>query len=616
MKLLVTGGAGFIGSNYVRWVLANTDDTVTVYDALTYAGNRSSLRDMEESDPDRCRFVQGNVCDLDTVSHAVEGHDAVLHFAAESHVDRSIAGAEDFAMTNCVGTNSVMYACSRAGTPRIVHVSTDEVYGSVEQGYSTEADALDPRSPYSATKAGSDLIARAYHSTYGLPVMITRSSNNFGPYQYPEKVIPLFVTNLLEGRKAPLYGDGLNRRDWLYVGDNCAAIDTVLRAGAPGEIYNIGAGTELTNRALTDRLLALAGAGPEMVEYVDDRPGHDRRYAVDVVEGARPRMGAPAIARRGPRPDLQLVSRQPVVVGAAEGASRDLPVRILVTGSAGQLGTDLSRIITEDGHHQLVAVDRASLDVSDRDFVLGALAELRPDLVVHAAAWTAVDACEADPDRAWRVNALGCRHLADGAAAVGAHLVSVSTDYVFDGTSPRPYHEWDPTHPQSVYGQSKLGGETEVLRRHPGSAVVRTSWLCSPHGTNMVKTVLELGARTSRASRANLLRFVDDQRGCPTFTSDLAGMILELGVGKRSGIFHVTNQGPTSRYEFAREVLAFAGLDPAMVEPIATADLSPPRPAPRPANSVLDNAALRLSGVPLLPDHRGPLERTVKMLTG
>jgi dTDP-glucose 4,6-dehydratase len=281
VQLLVTGGAGFIGSNYARWVLANTDDAVTVYDALTYAGSRSSLRDLEESEPARFRFVHGNVCDLDAFSEALEGHDAVVHFAAESHVDRSFAGAADFAVTNCVGTNTVMHACRRAGTPRLVHVSTDEVYGSVERGYSGEADVLDPRSPYSATKAGSDLIARAYYSTYALPVMITRSSNNFGPYQYPEKVIPLFVTNLLDGRKAPLYGDGLNRRDWLYVADNCAAIDTVLRAGRAGDIYNISAGNELTNRELADRLVALAGAGPEMVEYVQDRPGHDRRYAVD-----------------------------------------------------------------------------------------------------------------------------------------------------------------------------------------------------------------------------------------------------------------------------------------------------------------------------------------------
>jgi dTDP-glucose 4,6-dehydratase len=281
VKLLITGGAGFIGSNYVRWVLANSDDQVTVYDALTYAGNRSTLRDIEVSGPKRFRFVHADVCDLKTLSNTLAGHDGVLHFAAESHVDRSIAGPEDFVVTNCVGTNAVMHACREAGIARVVHVSTDEVYGSVPHDHSRETDALDPRSPYSASKAGSDLIARSYYSTYGLPVVITRSSNNFGPWQYPEKVVPLFATNLLDGRKVPLYGDGLNRRDWLYVEDNCAAIDAVLRRGEPGEIYNIGGGNELSNRELTQRLLLLAGVGPEMIEYVEDRPGHDLRYALD-----------------------------------------------------------------------------------------------------------------------------------------------------------------------------------------------------------------------------------------------------------------------------------------------------------------------------------------------
>jgi dTDP-4-dehydrorhamnose reductase len=299
-----------------------------------------------------------------------------------------------------------------------------------------------------------------------------------------------------------------------------------------------------------------------------------------------------------------------VVVGAPEVVGGYLPVKILITGAAGQLGLDLTRVAAQDGHHQVVAADRARLDVTDRDLVLAALTELRPDLVVHAGAWTAVDACESDPERAWRTNALGCRHMAEGAAAAGAHLVSISTDYVFDGTLVRPYHEWDPANPQSVYGRSKLGGEREILDRVAGAAVVRTSWLCGPHGTNMVKTVLR------QAARGGPLRFVDDQRGCPTFTGDLAGMILDLGVGRRPGMFHITNQGATTWYEFAREVVAMAGLDPAMVEPVATADLSPRRPAPRPANSVLDNAALRLSGVPLLPDYREPLERTVKLLTG
>jgi dTDP-glucose 4,6-dehydratase len=279
--LLVTGGAGFIGSNYTRWILENTDDSVTVFDALTYAGNLSTLHDLEPTFGSRYSFVHGNVCDIELLCDTVRDHDAVLHFAAESHVDRSIAGPEDFVVTNCVGTNAVMHACRLAGISRVVHISSDEVYGSVEEGESTESDALDPRSPYGASKAGSDLIARSYYSTYGLPVMVTRSSNNFGPWQYPEKVIPLFVTNLLRGGKVPLYGDGLNRRDWLYVADNCAAVDMVLRSGAPGEIYNIGAGHELTNRDLTDRLLELVGVGEEMVEHVPDRLGHDRRYSVD-----------------------------------------------------------------------------------------------------------------------------------------------------------------------------------------------------------------------------------------------------------------------------------------------------------------------------------------------
>ncbi len=268
----------------MRWLMANTDDEVTVYDALTYAGNRSTLQDVEESDPDRFRFVHANVCDLQALREAVQGQDAVLHFAAESHVDRSITGPEDFVVTNCVGTNAVMYACRQAGVARVVHVSTDEVYGSLEHGHSVESDSLDPRSPYSASKAGSDLIARSYFSTYGLPVLITRSSNNFGPWQYPEKVIPLFLTNLLDGVKVPLYGDGLNRRDWLYVEDNCAAIDVVLRHGEPGGIYNVGAGNEVRNRDLTERLLRLAGASQDMVDHVQDRLGHDRRYAVDAAK--------------------------------------------------------------------------------------------------------------------------------------------------------------------------------------------------------------------------------------------------------------------------------------------------------------------------------------------
>jgi dTDP-glucose 4,6-dehydratase len=282
VKILVTGGAGFIGSNYVRHVFAHTDDEVTVYDSLTYAGNLSTLRDVDDSP--RYQFVKGNISDPATLEEAMKGKDAVVHFAAESHVDRSIAGPDDFIHTNCFGTNIVMDTARRLEIGRVVHIGTDEVYGSVETGSSKESDPLEPRSPYSASKAGSDLIALSYHHTYGVPVVVTRCTNNFGPYQYPEKAIPLFTTNLLDGVPLPLYGDGLNERDWIYVDDHCAGVHLALQRGTAGEIYNIGAGNETPNRVLVDKLLALLGKGEEMVEYVTDRLGHDRRYSVDITK--------------------------------------------------------------------------------------------------------------------------------------------------------------------------------------------------------------------------------------------------------------------------------------------------------------------------------------------
>ena len=280
MKLLITGGAGFIGSNYVRYVLRETDDEVVVYDSLTYAGNLSTLKDVDD-DP-RYSFVKGNICDPGTLEEAMADVDAVVHFAAESHVDRSIIGSDDFVNTNCFGTNIVMDTARRLEIGRVVHIGTDEVYGSVEEGSSKETDPLEPRSPYSASKAGSDLIALSYHHTHAVPVSVTRCTNNFGPYQYPEKAIPLFTTNLLDGGRIPLYGDGLNERDWLYVDDHCSGVHLVLHEGAAGEIYNIGAGNETPNRVLVDKLLALLGKDESSVEYVEDRLGHDRRYSVDI----------------------------------------------------------------------------------------------------------------------------------------------------------------------------------------------------------------------------------------------------------------------------------------------------------------------------------------------
>ncbi|MEY3641145.1 MAG: dTDP-glucose 4,6-dehydratase [Actinomycetota bacterium] len=280
MKQFVTGAAGFIGSNYVRYVLENTDDEVTVFDSLTYAGNLSTLKDVDDNP--RFNFVKGNICDPGAVAQSMKGHDAVVHFAAESHVDRSIDGSEDFILTNCFGTNVVIDTARKLDIGRVLHIGTDEVYGSVEVGSSLETDPLEPRSPYSASKAGSDLIALAYHHTHGTPVLVTRCTNNFGPYQYPEKAIPLFTTNLIDGKKIPLYGDGLNERDWLFVDDHCSGVHLVLTKGTVGEIYNIGAGNETPNRVLVDKLLGIFGVGEEMVQYVEDRKGHDRRYSVNI----------------------------------------------------------------------------------------------------------------------------------------------------------------------------------------------------------------------------------------------------------------------------------------------------------------------------------------------
>jgi dTDP-glucose 4,6-dehydratase len=280
VRLVVTGGAGFIGSNFVRYMLRRHDDVDIVnLDKLTYAGNLENLRDVEE-DP-RYTFVHGDICDASVVAKALRGADAVVNFAAETHVDRSISGPQDFIRTDVLGTHTLLEAVRANEVPRYLQISTDEVYGSTETGAFTEESDLDPSSPYSASKAGGDLLVLAYHRTFGTPIVITRSSNNYGAYQYPEKIVPLFITNAIEGQPLPVYGDGRNVRDWLYVDDNCAAIDLVLRDGVPGQVYNIGGGNEVQNLALTHRILDLLGKGEELIRYVADRPGHDRRYAID-----------------------------------------------------------------------------------------------------------------------------------------------------------------------------------------------------------------------------------------------------------------------------------------------------------------------------------------------
>jgi len=280
MRLLVTGGAGFIGSNFVRLMLKEHPDYEVInLDKLTYAGNLASLKDVENLP--NYTFVKGDIADPETVSQAVRGVDVIVNFAAETHVDRSIHSAGAFIDTDVKGNFVLLEEARRAGVQKVICVSTDEVYGSIEDGAFTESDRLNPRNPYSASKAGGELLASAFYHTYGVPVIVTRGSNNYGPYQYPEKLIPLFVTNAIDDLPLPLYGDGLNVRDWLHVEDHCRGIEVAITRGEPGEVYNIGADNQHTNIEITRIILDHLGKSHDLIRYVTDRPGHDRRYAID-----------------------------------------------------------------------------------------------------------------------------------------------------------------------------------------------------------------------------------------------------------------------------------------------------------------------------------------------
>ena len=279
MKILVTGGAGFIGSNFIRHLLAHSEDRVVNLDKLTYAGNLENLEDVAKHA--RYAFVKGDICDTEAVENAMGGVDAIINFAAETHVDRSILSSADFVRTDVVGTHALLEAARRHRVSRYLQISTDEVYGSIASGAFDESSPLLPNSPYAASKAGGDLLVRSYFVTHRLPVLISRCSNNYGPYQYPEKLIPLFITNALEDRPLPLYGDGLNVRDWIHAEDHCRAVDLIFRKGLEGEIYNVGGGEERTNRSVADAIVAALGKPRSLVRPVPDRAGHDRRYALE-----------------------------------------------------------------------------------------------------------------------------------------------------------------------------------------------------------------------------------------------------------------------------------------------------------------------------------------------
>ena len=638
MRILVTGGAGFIGSHYLRTLLAGgyrgyEDARVTVLDKLTYAGNLANLEPV--ADCPRFTFIRGDICDAAALSTVVPGHDLVINFAAETHVDRSIADSADFVSTNVVGVQVLLQACLDAQVRRVVHVSTDEVYGSVASGSWSEDAPLAPNSPYAATKAGGDLIAQAYARTYGLDVCITRCCNNYGPYQFPEKVIPLFVTNLLDGLEVPLYGDGGNIRGWVHVDDHCRGVQLVAERGRAGRVYHIGGDAELTNLELTQALLDCCGAGWDMVARVPDRKGHDRRYCLDDSAlralGYAPQtpfeVGLNATVQwyRENRHWWEPLKRRdasndahPATVGATAATAREQISRMnrwLVTGAGGMLGRDLVAVLRRQGEN-VTALGRdgcggqAGLDVTDEAAVRAAVMLHRPTVVVNCAAWTAVDDAEAHEADALLVNGHGARHLAAACAAADIRLVQVSTDYVFSGDNQRPYAEDDRAEPRTAYGRTKLAGERAVLELLPDTAyVIRTAWLYGAHGPNFVTAMIRQQAERPTVD------VVCDQHGQPTWTVDVADQIAALvRLGARAGIYHAASSGETTWFGLAREVFGLLGADQSRVRAVPSSAY--PRPAIRPRYTVLGHGRHVVAEIDPIPAWDVALRRAWPHLRG
>ncbi len=627
MRLVVTGGAGFIGSAVCRHMIGETDTEVINLDSLTYAANLRSLVTIENHR--RYKFIRGDIGDQSLIDEMLRRFepDAVMHLAAESHVDRSITNSNNFIQTNIIGTYTLLECVRRywEGLPearrrsfRFLHVSTDEVYGSLgPQGTFSETTPYGPNSPYAASKASSDHLVNAWHHTYGLPVLITNCSNNYGPYHFPEKLIPLVTINALEEKALPVYGKGDNIRDWLYVEDHARALDLVLRRGAPGEKYNIGGRNERTNlevvEAICGRLDEVMPATSvasrrDLITFVADRPGHDRRYAIDASKleselGWRAQEDFESGLRK--TVDWYLANEdwwRPLRAGVYGGERLGLLNGVAPSRQASSRKTEQHPILIIGRHGQVasaldargfgllphVALDHEVANLTDAEALTRAFVTHRPRLVINAAAYTAVDKAEGEPDLAFAVNRDGPAHLARLCAAAGIPLIHLSTDYVFDGAKRGPYVEDDPVAPLNVYGASKAAGEAAIRAELPEHVILRTSWVYSSTGNNFVKTMLRLAESRDR------LTVVDDQYGSPTCAKDISDAIITvvgqlLGGRASYGTYHLAGSGTTSWAGFASAIFARAaphGIRPPEILPIPTKDY--PTPAKRPVNSLLD----------------------------
>ena len=513
MTIIVTGGAGFIGSNFIFYMLKeHPQDRIVCLDSLTYAGNLSTLAPV--MDQPNFRFVKLDICDRPGVYTLFEEEkpDVIVNFAAESHVDRSIENPEVFLQTNIIGTSVLMDACRKYGISRYHQVSTDEVYGDLPLDrpdlFFHEDTPIHTSSPYSTSKASADLLVMAYHRTYGLPVTISRCSNNYGPYQFPEKLIPLMIANALADKPLPVYGEGLNVRDWLYVEDHCKAIDLILRNGTVGEVYNIGGHNEMKNIDIVKLICEYLGKPESLIEHVQDRKGHDMRYAIDPTKIHNELGWLPeTMFKDGIRLTIQWyldhkewwrTSKRGIPEYYKKCTEeRLINMKVFVTGVAGQLGHDVMNELAKRGYEGIgsdiapsysgvqdespvTSMPYVAMDITDKEAVCKTLTEINPDVVVHCAAWTAVDLAE-DEDKQAKVKAInvdGTANIASVCKELDAKMVYISTDYVFDGQGTEP---WQPDckdyKPLNVYGQTKLDGELAVSSTLDKYFIVRIAWV-------------------------------------------------------------------------------------------------------------------------------------------
>ena len=566
MRLLVAGGTGFIGSNFIRHMLETHPDLFLVnFDKLTYAGNLENLIDVAQ-DP-RYRFVQGDITDLDALNAVMRTHQIthVINFAAETHVDRSIhGGCKDFVLTNSLGVQMILDAVRANKIEKFVNVSTDEVYGSLalnESTLFTEDTPITPNMPYAAAKAGGDMMCRAYHVTHNVPVIVTHCSNNYGPYQFPEKLIPYFIFKLLKGENVPVYGDGLNVRDWIHVRDHARALDLLLQKGVPGEVYNIGVDNERNNLEITHLILKLMGLGSERIDYIKDRPGHDRRYAIDASkikalgwqahytrdlfpqglretidwyrshtgwveqlwEKKRHEMNSfqqPSLAASRALP---IINTMPHVSEAAA-----LPAQPILIFGAGYLGTRLAELIPNSVLSQ-VRLDHV-------DTIAAEIERVRPQAVINATGRTGtpnVDWCETHPVETYLSNTIAPLLLAQVCQTKGVYLCQLASGCIFYGSSPdgMGWKEEDATNPQAYYSRTKYAADL-LLSRLPKTSVVRFRL-----------PIDAIPAQKNLITKLATYKQVVDVQNSVTVVTDLAHVIQQLIEKQGVGIFHATNPG-------------------------------------------------------------------------